>query len=109
MLQIIFKKNKDKTKIKTAKKAKRKFEFSKIFLLLSVSLAIYIVTVSTVLMFRTNDLSPLSYLIPAIFAELATCSGFYYWKAKSENQIKIAEEYKKKQLSNSVSNNIENT
>ncbi len=42
-----------------------------------------------VMIWRTNDLSPLMYLIPAVFAELATATGFYYNKAKSENKIKI--------------------
>ncbi len=35
------------------------------------------------------DLSPLSYLIPAAFGELATATGFYYNKAKAENKIKL--------------------
>ena len=42
---------------------------------------------------ETKDLSPLAYLIPAIFAELATATGFYYSKAKAENRIKLRKLY----------------
>lgn len=35
----------------------------------------------------------LAYLIPAIFAELATATGFYYSKAKAENRIKLRKQY----------------
>lgn len=37
----------------------------------------------------TCDLSPLTYLIPAVAAETATGTGFYYAKAKVENRIKL--------------------
>ena len=33
------------------------------------------------------------YLIPAVFAELATATGFYYSKAKAENRIKLRKLY----------------
>ena len=49
-----------------------------------------IITAFTLVMvWRTLDLSPLSYLIPACFAEFATATGFYYSKAKAENKIKL--------------------
>lgn len=41
------------------------------------------------MIWRTNDLSPLAYLIPSIAAETATGTGFYYSKAKVENRIKL--------------------
>lgn len=41
------------------------------------------------MIWRTSDLSPLAYLIPAIAAETATGTGFYYSKAKVENRIKL--------------------
>ena len=53
-----------------------------------------IVTAFTLIMvWRTNDLSPLEYLIPAVFAELAAATGFYYSKAKAENRIKLRKIY----------------
>jgi hypothetical protein len=37
----------------------------------------------------TLDLSPLAYLIPAIFGLATTALAFYSWKAKNENKIKL--------------------
>ena len=42
---------------------------------------------------RTSDTSPLAYLIPAVFAETAAATGFYYSKAKAENRIKLRKKY----------------
>ena len=70
-------------------KKKKKMEFSK-KIFIGVSVAAILVTIFTgIMIWKTNDLSPLMYLIPAVFAELATATGFYYNKAKAENQIKI--------------------
>lgn len=53
-----------------------------------------IITVyALVLMWKTGDTSGLAYLIPAVFAEYATATGFYYWKARSENKIKLMRIY----------------
>lgn len=72
----------------------KKREFSKqIFIGVSVGTVI-ITALSFVLMFKFGDLSPLMYLIPASFAELATATGFYYNKAKVENRIKLKQRYK---------------
>jgi hypothetical protein len=70
-------------------KKKKKMEFSK-KIFIGVSAAAILVTIFTgYMIWKTNDLSPFMYLIPAVFAELATATGFYYSKAKAENQIKI--------------------
>jgi hypothetical protein len=37
----------------------------------------------------TMDTTALAYLIPAVFTEMATGTGFYYSKAKAENKIKL--------------------
>lgn len=71
------------------KKRKKKPEFSKI-ILASISTATGLVVVASfVLMFLTRDTSPLAYIIGGCFTELASATGFYYWKAKNENMIKI--------------------
>jgi hypothetical protein len=41
----------------------------------------------------TEDMSTLSIMIPCLFTELATATGFYYNKAKAENQIKLKKIY----------------
>ena len=68
---------------------KKKVEFSKL-ILIGVSLLVLAVTGFTGFMvWKTNDLSPLMYLIPAVFTELATATGYYFWKAKQENVVKL--------------------
>ncbi len=44
-----------------------------------------VTTYTLAVVWRTGDTSPLMYLIPAVFAELATATGFYYRKAEKEN------------------------
>lgn len=68
---------------------KSKMEFSKkLFIMIAIFNCI-ITAFTLVMVWRTLDLSPLSYLIPACFAEFATATGFYYSKAKAENKIKL--------------------
>lgn len=64
-------------------------EFSKILFIITSVLTAAVVIFSMIMMWRTLDLTPLSYLIPACFGELATATGFYYSKAKAENKIKL--------------------
>ena len=71
----------------------KKLEFSKI-IFIAVSILTLSVTVFTMaVVWRSGDTSPLSFLIPAVFAELATATGFYYSKAKAENRIKLRKQY----------------
>lgn len=68
---------------------KKKFEFSKL-IFTGVSIATTAVVIfSCRMIYITGDLSPLAYLIPSVFAELATATGFYYRKAQKENELKI--------------------
>lgn len=70
---------------------KIKLEFSK-KIFIGVTIMTIIVTLFTLIMiWRTSDLSPLMYLIPAVFAEMGAATGFYFNKAKAENEIKIAQ------------------
>lgn len=70
-------------KLTVTKKPKK--EFSK-KILDRVTFFCVLVTIFTMaLAWRTNDTTPLAYLIPAWFAEMATATAFYYNKAKAEN------------------------
>lgn len=72
----------------TISKGKR-VEFSKL-IFAGVALMTAAITVfSCCMIWRTGDTSVFAYLIPAIFAELASATGFYYNKAKAENKIKL--------------------
>lgn len=73
------------------KKPKR--EFSKLILYVVGAVTINVTAFTLAIVWRTGDTSPLAYLIPAIFAELATATGFYYSKAKAENRIKLRKQY----------------
>lgn len=71
----------------------KKCEFSKTIVVFSASFSVIVSAISVILMWRFGDLSALSYLIPAVFAEMATATGFYYWKARTENKIKLIQKY----------------
>lgn len=75
--------------MRAAAAAKKKVEFSKL-IFLGVSIATIAITVfSCRMIWITMDTSVLAYLIPAVFAEMAPATGFYYTKAKAENKIKL--------------------
>ena len=75
--------------LKAAAAAKKKVEFSKL-IFVGVSVVTVAITVfSCRVIWITMDTSALAYLIPAVFAEMATGTGFYYSKAKAENKIKL--------------------
>ncbi len=74
-------------------KRKQPVEYSKVSYSLIIALTAVVVVFTLIMVWRTNDLSPLGYLIPAVFAELAAATGFYYSKAKAENRIKLRKIY----------------
>ncbi len=73
----------------------KKREFSKRILTMVAKATAAIVVAAFVLMWRTGDTSALAYIVPGIFAELSAATGFYFWKAKAENMIKLDIERKK--------------
>ena len=67
----------------------KKMEYSKqIFLGISVMVT-GVVVFSCYMIYITRNLEPLRYLIPAVFVEMGTATGFYFNKAKAENLVKI--------------------
>lgn len=76
-------------------KHKKKIEFSKIILLVVGAINIIVLTFACYMIKITGDVSPFAYIIPALAAEAATGTGFYYNKAKAENQIKLQNAYEK--------------
>ncbi len=71
-------------------KKRKKAETSKVILAALLSIAALVVAFACALMWRTNDTAPLAYVIPGVMGPAATAIGFYYWKARAENVIKIA-------------------
>lgn len=75
--------------LKAAAAAKKKVEFSK---LIFVGVSVFTISFTVFccyMIWITMDTTPLVYLIPAVFAEMAAATGFYYTKAKVENKIKL--------------------
>lgn len=72
---------------------RKRREFSKIILACVGAVTLTVTVFTLAVVWKTGDTSPLAYLIPAIFAELATATGFYYNKAKAENRIKLRKHY----------------
>jgi hypothetical protein len=94
---------------RTKKNQKKKIEFSKlIFMGVSIATAA-VVVFSCRMIYVTGDLSPLAYLIPSVFAELATATGFYYRKAQKENEIKLPHYMANQTMTNYEEAETENT
>lgn len=77
----------------------KRHEFSKvIFWLVWLTNLIVIIfaAVMTILSFKKNgyaDLTILNVLIPSTAAELASATGFYYWKTKTNNVYEYGEKF----------------
>lgn len=69
-------------------------EFSKLIFWFVFLLTLGVTVFSCTIVWRTNDTSVLTVLIPLVFTEFATATGFYYWKARTENKLKIMKKYK---------------
>ena len=79
---------------RSRKSKKQPMEFSKKILLVAGAVNISVILFTCVMIVVTKNLEPLTYLIPAVAAEVATGTGFYYNKAKLENKIKLMKDYK---------------
>lgn len=77
----------------TLKDGKKSIEFSKLIYIQVQSLVAIVSVYSMIIMWVTRDLTPLPYLITAVFTDSATTIGFYCAKAKVENKIKLANLY----------------
>lgn len=84
--------------MKTSMK-KSKMEFSKKIFIFVAVVTVVVTAFTMYMVWETKDISPLIYLIPAIFAEMGTGTAFYYWKARCENLKKMEMEYKSENLS----------
>lgn len=72
---------------------KKKYEFSKVLWIVAMIHSSIISIYTMIVILVTGDTTPLEFLIPAIFAELAAATGFYFNKAKAENLIKLRKHY----------------
>lgn len=71
----------------------KKKEFSKIILVVASVAAAVVILFTFAMVWKTCDLTPLQYVIAGIFSVLTVAVGFYYWKARLENSIKLKKKY----------------
>ena len=78
--------------MKMNKENKPKKEFSKKIFNIVITLFIIVIFYAMALMCKTNTTDGLMYLIPAVGTLASVTIGFYYWKAKMENMVKLSKE-----------------
>lgn len=71
----------------------KRMEFSKKLIIFFIVLDTFVVLFTCAAVLLTMDTSPLMYLIPAVAAEVASATAFYYNKSKLENKIKLMRAY----------------
>ena len=74
---------------------KPKKEFSKKIFDIVITLFIIVLFYSMALMWKTDMTDGLMYLIPSVGTLASVTIGFYFWKAKMENMIKLSKENEK--------------
>ena len=67
----------------------KKIEFSKLIFCVDTILTTTATVYACVLMWRTGDTSALPTLLSLAWGAYATATGFYFWKARKENEIKL--------------------
>lgn len=73
---------------------KPKKEFSKKIFNIVITLFIIVLFYSMALMWKVGTTDGLMYLIPAVGTLASVTVGFYFWKAKMENMVKLSKESK---------------
>lgn len=76
------------------RRVKKKMEMSKKLLIASDVITSVTVILTFAAVFILKDISPLAYLIPAVFGLSSVAHGFYFWKAKAENLHKYGQDNK---------------
>lgn len=90
---------KENSKKPVTKSKKDKIEFSKLILIVTFAIALVIISFTMVIIYLGTvngygaDSSNLNTLLGGLFAEVAAGTGFYYWKARRENEIKLRKTY----------------
>lgn len=74
-----------------SRRKKKSFEFSKLVLL--VVMILYLIAAGVGIALSFIDYTQYSTLAMLVGAPTATAIGFYAWKAKAENDIKIKQEH----------------
>lgn len=65
--------------------------YSKKILTTSYIVAVALTVTMVVMMFLNYDVNPLVSVVLACWGEVTVGNAFYYWKARTENKIKLAQ------------------
>lgn len=71
----------------------RMYRYNVIFVSVTVGLSFVLMFMSAFV--SQIDLTPIGYIVPSAFGELALHTGFMVWKAKAENMQKFSNKTKK--------------
>lgn len=71
----------------------KKIEFSKLIFLWLALMATFAVIISVAAVWHTGDTTPITTMIERVFQAAMVGIGFYYWKARTENKIKLRKKY----------------
>lgn len=82
-------------------------EFSKIILFAIAAVILLVIIFAMVMIAVTRDLSPIDWILGGLFSLASVAVGFYYWKARKENEIKLRVAYGKEMTDGIVGNNDE--
>lgn len=85
---------KEKVELTPDDNIKKTLEFSKKLLIITDILLFIIVIFACLMTFITQNMSVLIGIVSGVFGLAGTAHGFYFWKAKSENKIKLMNSYK---------------
>lgn len=101
----------------SGKKTGWKISFSQKLYLFNMLFVVIVCVVSFVLIGMSGvlgipDVSPISTIVVAAFAELATHTGFYIWKAKYENgrkykDVNLMQELASQEIVNSIADRLQ--
>lgn len=86
--------------------SRKPWSFSKVLVSAILAMTLIVIIFSCIAMWYFNNIDALAFLIPAVFAECATITGFYSYKAKAENEIKL--DIQRKLISSLIREDIEN-
>jgi len=90
---ILARKDRKNSSSPKARHRRPRTEFSKKLLYANFSVVYMVIIFTMVIVWRTGDTSPLSYLIPSTFTLASVANGYYYWKAKAENIVKYGNKH----------------
>lgn len=87
----------------TVRRTKKKHKSTtKTVMFVMMALTVATVVFSMAMAWRLMDASILMTLLPCLFVETATCTGFYFWKRKVEDMIKLKQEYGEQFIENTL-------